>query len=43
MDPDNEDDVVESSCIDYQDVFSRTRKRLGLDPDPAVKPHWLDR
>ena len=52
MDPDNEDDVVESSCVESKDVEIRTRDRLKLGkevaviPDstePIIEPFWPDR
>ena len=48
MDPENEDDVVESSCIDSDNVEIRTRERLGLPPKSKTVPlqpdfPWQDR
>ena len=52
IDPENEDDVIESTCLDREDVELRTRTRLGLDqpkesssvdPEPAFQPHRLNR
>ena len=52
IDEDNEDDVIETSCIDSQEVEIRTQNRLDLVekavpdvvlPNSAFKPYWLDR
>ena len=52
IDPDNEDDVLEYSCVDSQEVESQTHDRLdqlqkaapaAVAPNTAFKPFWVDR